>query len=411
LSDPDRSRVLRSRALRVSAERVFELARHLTERDRAIALALYEHQLLTTDQLTLLFFSSKRRGQNRLRFLYDERVLDRFYPPRPYGLGKPQAHWLLDEAGAILAAASLGLERKGLGWQRRDDWASHPQLLHRLEANRFVTDLIAATLPDGSLGVSEWWGSRSAASRLCDSSQHGRPIPDCGFFLETAAGPIECYLEWDRGTETLPRLTHKLTLYRHAEVHSGERRPVNVLFVVPTERRVQALAEAVAADAERRHKARDNWFTPSWPLAAALTAETKEQGALARVWRSLAEPTRRARLSELTAQTELAPIELARCLGRCWHKEQPDFWQTLSPLGTPASRPAPTATATEPEESKVPLVARPSPVERMRERLLAEARRDLQRAEAGSGAADRTSSGIAGLMLDPDEESNPEEWR
>ncbi len=65
LSDSDRSRVLRSRALRVSAERVFELARHLTERDRAIALALYEQQLLTTDQLTLLFFSSRRRAQDR----------------------------------------------------------------------------------------------------------------------------------------------------------------------------------------------------------------------------------------------------------------------------------------------------------------------------------------------------------
>jgi hypothetical protein len=101
LSDPYRSRASR---LRVSAERVFELARHLTERDRAIALALYEHQLPTTDQLTLLFFSSKRRAQDRLRFLYRERVLDRFYPPRPFGLGKPQAHWLLDEAGAILVA-------------------------------------------------------------------------------------------------------------------------------------------------------------------------------------------------------------------------------------------------------------------------------------------------------------------
>lgn len=87
----------------------------MTERDRAIALALYERQLLTTDQLTLLFFSSKRRTQSRLRFLYDERVLDRFYPPRPYGLGKPQAHWLVDEAGAILVAASLGSERKRLG--------------------------------------------------------------------------------------------------------------------------------------------------------------------------------------------------------------------------------------------------------------------------------------------------------
>jgi hypothetical protein len=73
--------------VRVSGERVFELARHLTERDRAIARSLYEHQLLTTDQLTLLFFSSKRRAQDRMRFLYDERVLDRFYPPRPYGLG------------------------------------------------------------------------------------------------------------------------------------------------------------------------------------------------------------------------------------------------------------------------------------------------------------------------------------
>src|SRR6266516_2493285 len=175
LSDSNRSRVMRSRALRVSAERVFELARHLTERDRAIALALYEHQLLTTDQLALLFFSSKRRAQDRLRFLYEERVLDRFYPPRPYGLGKPPAHWLLDEAGAILASASAGLERKRLGWQRRDDWGAYPQLLHRLEANRFMTDLISATLADGSLGVSEWWGSRSARSRLDSSSLQEAP--------------------------------------------------------------------------------------------------------------------------------------------------------------------------------------------------------------------------------------------
>jgi hypothetical protein len=59
LSDPDRSRASRSRALRVSAERVFELARHLTERDRAIALALYEHQLLTE-------VASPRSGRRRM---------------------------------------------------------------------------------------------------------------------------------------------------------------------------------------------------------------------------------------------------------------------------------------------------------------------------------------------------------
>jgi protein involved in plasmid replication-relaxation len=131
--NPDRQGPMRSsresaRAPRVSAERVAELARHVTERDREIALRLYEQQLLATDQLTLLFFSSKRRALDRLLLLYHQRVLDRFYPPWRFGAGKPQAHWLLDEGGAQLVAAMLGVERKRLGWQRRDDWGSHRQL-------------------------------------------------------------------------------------------------------------------------------------------------------------------------------------------------------------------------------------------------------------------------------------------
>jgi hypothetical protein len=349
--------------VRVSAERVFELARHLTERDRAIALALYEHQLLTTDQLTLLFFSSKRRAQDRLRFLYDERVLDRFYPPRPYGLGKPQAHWLLDEAGAILVAASVGVERKQLGWQRRDDWGSHPQLLHRLEAHRFLTDLISATLADGSLSVSEWCGSRSARSRLESSSAHEAPIPDCGFVVETTPGPIECYLEWDRGTETLDHLTGKLSRYWHSEAVSNRERVVNLLFVVPTERRMQALVDAVAGDAKRRQEDQYNWFTPSWPLSAALTRELGAQGPLARVWRSLRDPNQRARLSELPARAELLPIDRERCLGLQWRKDQPDFWQTLSPLGV---SPRPVALA-QPEQPDGSTIEGPSAVERMRQ--------------------------------------------
>jgi hypothetical protein len=40
--------------VRVSAERVFELARYLTERDREIVCVLFEQQLLTTDQLALV---------------------------------------------------------------------------------------------------------------------------------------------------------------------------------------------------------------------------------------------------------------------------------------------------------------------------------------------------------------------
>ena len=174
---------------------MFELARHLTWRDREIAKCLYDHQVLSTGQLELLFFSSRRRCQDRLLFLYRERVIDRFYPPGPFGSGKPQAHWLLDEAGAILVAASLGVEPKQLGWSRRDTGSSHRQLAHRLGANQFVCELIAATLPDPHMGVTAWDSTRRAAARL----DGGGPVevvrPDSGLVLDVPAGAIECFLE------------------------------------------------------------------------------------------------------------------------------------------------------------------------------------------------------------------------
>ncbi|HZV72409.1 MAG TPA: replication-relaxation family protein, partial [Conexibacter sp.] len=74
----------------MTADRLVELANHLTDRDREIALTLYEHRILTSSQLTLLFFSGRRRAMDRLLFLYRQRLLDRFYPPRPFVLGKPQ---------------------------------------------------------------------------------------------------------------------------------------------------------------------------------------------------------------------------------------------------------------------------------------------------------------------------------
>jgi len=137
------------------------------------------------------------------------------------------------------------LERKQLGWQRRDDWGSHPQLAHQLETNRFVTDLIAATLPDSGLGVSEWWPPAEAAVHL---SQRGRRrlLPDAGFYLETPAGPIECYVEWDRATETQERLAEKLLAYRLAGAELFEEgKPARcILFVVPGPRRLATLRRA-----------------------------------------------------------------------------------------------------------------------------------------------------------------------
>ncbi len=330
-----RSRAAQRRGLRVSADRVFELARHLTWRDREIATCLYDHQVLATGQLELLFFSSRRRCQDRLLFLYRERVIDRFYPPGPFGSGKPQAHWLLDEAGAILAAASLGVEPKQLGWSRREDWSSHRQLAHRLEANQFVCDLIAATLPDPRMGVTAWDSTRRAAEHL-DSRRSVRP--DAGIILDVPAGPIECFLEWDRGTETQERLQEKIEHYQIAEAKlHNETQICSVLFVVPGQGRITTLRRAYQAlEPKREHHRQDSYLVNldgRWPMLATTKTALRDAGPLSRVWESIADPAQPPlALGELPVSCALGRADLACALGRRWRHEQPGFWDRLSPL-------------------------------------------------------------------------------
>ncbi len=320
-----------ARAPRVSAERLAELARHVTERDREIALCLYQQQLLATDQLTLLFFSSKRRAQDRLLFLYRQRVLDRFYPPSRFGAGKAQAHWLLDEAGAQLVAALLGVERKRLGWQRRDDWASHRQLAHRLEVNRFVTDLVAATLTDQTLAVRAWSGPRAAAERL-----EQRVRPDAALLLQTAAGAvIECYLEWDRATEPGERLAEKIARYRIAErkLRYHDREPRSILFVVPGEGRLETLRRLPAPGSDDGHPALGRW-----PILATTVPALRRDEPLRPIWVCIDRPGEPPRaLTELPARSDLPAADQRLALGRRWRHDQPGFWERLSPLARPLS--------------------------------------------------------------------------
>lgn len=399
----------------MSAERLFELARHLTERDREVALYLYRHRVLTTEQLQLLFFSSRRRAQDRLLFLYRNRVLDRFYPARPFGSGKPEAHWLLDEAGAILVAAMHDLERKQLGWQRRDDWGSHPQLAHQLETNRFVTDLIAATLTDAGLGISEWWPPAEAADHL-SAQRRGRVLPDAGFYLETPAGPIECYLEWDRATETQERLAEKLLCYRLAEAHlySDAAEPRCILFVVPGERRLETLRRAYR-DFEREHERRVSrgslrGLGGRWPLLAATTIQLQSEGPLGDVWEHLdREAAGRLALTDLPARGDLKPVGMSRTLGRRWRKDDPGFWRRLSPLGAgrqsaPDEQPPPTPADPEAEA----FVTR---LQQVREADIEEARRDAEAFGFVNSASDLRSSAINGSMDDREYGVEEEPWR
>jgi hypothetical protein len=319
------SSTVRAARGRLTADRLIELANHLTDRDREIAMALYEHRILTSSQLTLLFFSGRRRAMDRLLFLYRARVLDRFYPPGPFSRGKPQAHWLLDEAGAHIVAACLGLDRKQLAWKQRENWAAHPQLAHHLETNTFVTDLVAATLPHPALGVAEWWGSGTLKDQMPDGVEL---IPDAGFLLTTPAGVVDCVVEWDRGTEPGSVLERKLRMYRKAGGRSRERRCV--LFIVPGARRARTLEEVGVRAAGRSQ------YEEAWPVFVATVPELHEFGPLGLIWQPLDTHRHRPLRIDALPVSDAEPLDPAGALGLRWHKDQPGFWHALSPLGAPA---------------------------------------------------------------------------
>lgn len=327
------SSLLRGRVGRVTQAQVWELAAHLTDRDREIVMTLFEQRVLRTDQVAALFFSSVRRAQDRMLFLYRHRVVDRFYPAAPRGQGKPQAHWLLDEAGAHIAAACLDQDRKALHWERRSDWGAHRHLAHRLGVNGFVTGLVAATLRDQGVGVARWHGPRAVA-RVIPGGLTEKPIPDAGFQLSASAGRVECLLEWDRGTESGSVLREKLYRYRRASDDARGGTVANVLFVVPSEPRMVTLRRALAeADhPSERDLARAHW--ENWPLLVTTTDELDESGPLDRIWRPVDQSQRAPlALADLAPRADGEdPVPLDGCLGRRWRKDNPEFWARLSPL-------------------------------------------------------------------------------
>ena len=232
------------RAGRVGAATVAALASRLTERDRLVALACYEHRVLTTEQLRRLHFGSSRRARWRLERLYQLRVLDRFRPPRERGQGSAPFHWLLDEAGAHVVAEALGVERSELRWRHQAAVAiaGSSKLSHQLEVNEFFTRLAEeASRAGGRLAA--WWGERR-----CLAALGGQAAPDGYGRLELPGQrPVSFLLELDRATEDHERLRQKARRYARALPRSplSQEAPL-IALAVPTPARRDHLAQALA---------------------------------------------------------------------------------------------------------------------------------------------------------------------
>lgn len=232
------------RTKRFGDEDVLRLASHLTERDRRIAKDCFEFRVLTSSQIKRLYFTGMRTAAARLDVLYRLRVLDRFRPSLPMGEGTAPYHWILDEAGALIVADHLHIDRAKLGWQHHvaASVAASQKLAHHVEVNEFFTRLaVEANAAGGAL--SEWYGERT-----CHHLFAGIVVADSYGVLDLPGRAPMCFLvELDRGTEPTGRLRKKAEDYE-LHLHRSALRDLDpfVLVLVPSAARARTVSAAIA---------------------------------------------------------------------------------------------------------------------------------------------------------------------
>ena len=214
-------------------DRLFELARHLTERDHELCRLLFEHRVFTADQVADLGFGTRRKAQQRLLTLHRLEVVDRFRPNS--WSASSRFYYLLGPAGAAVVAAERGVEMAELGWRRDTAMAlvSQSQLAHRVGCNGFFSALVRRARSSPEAELAEWWSARRCAGAWGELVR-----PDgYGVWQENTAR-LPFLVEYDAGEVRLGRLEAKLAGYAALARAAGH--PTWVLCLFPNPRREAA---------------------------------------------------------------------------------------------------------------------------------------------------------------------------
>ncbi len=255
---------------RVTAALIADLAHRLTTRDRALLGLLWEHRVLTSDQITALFFRTSERTHQRLRQLHELHTLSSFRPWIPNGTAAK--HWVLGPAGAHVLAVEQGVSLRELGYRHETVMgiAVSPRLGHQVGVNDFFVRLRAyARNRDAGTRLVQWLPERRCISQWGD---HARPDA-FGRWSEPRRHclPTEVafFLEHDTGTERLARVAAKLNGYTALARETGSTTPV--LFWLPSAAREANLRRLLGV--------------PGVPVATAVhTPTTSGEAPAGAVW-------------------------------------------------------------------------------------------------------------------------------
>jgi hypothetical protein len=195
----------------------------LQPRDHQLLGLLAEHRVLTTGQIAAALYGSLRMCQHRLRQLHQADLVDRFTRPRDrrHG-GSAPWHWTLGRLGYDLHAAEGGgrFTTTRAARQQLARLAASPTLDHLLGVNAFFTDLLAHARTHPDTELIRWWSEYETARRY--PGVH----PDGHGQWRHGDWQVGFFLEYDTGTEDLPRLIPRLAAYERLARNDGPAYPV-----------------------------------------------------------------------------------------------------------------------------------------------------------------------------------------
>lgn len=233
-----------------------QLQQRLADRDRAILTALYDHRLLSTDQIRRLFFTAGHttataalRATTRVMSRLEALRLIVKVKQRIGGAqrGSSGLVYYLASGGETLVRAQRGLAKRRRFVEPASTFAAHTLTVSELAVQiheaqgRGAIELITLETEPAC------WRAFPAAH---GATAHLRP----DLFLTTASGEFEdsWFLEADLATESLAAILRKAAVYQHyasTGKHQAEHGVFPaVVWVTPSIDRRDAIAQALAND-------------------------------------------------------------------------------------------------------------------------------------------------------------------
>ncbi|MFC3502210.1 replication-relaxation family protein [Micromonospora krabiensis] len=281
-----------------ASDPLLRLQASITVRDDQLLGWLYDHGVLTTDQIAEALFPSLDFAQRRLRRLTLLQATDRFRPNRAYGGSYPY-HYVLDQLGYhhVHAQRGLAAPRRDQARRRKQSLTSRRDLPHLLGANQVFIDLAAHARTHPHTSLDRWqpasafhspgvWYRVGDDPRMMSRGPTGLPRPDGAGVWTDHGRTVPFFLEYDTGAESLDVLVEKVGKYDR--LYSMTTWAWPVLFHLPSARREANLHHRLAAIAPEATIA-----TTSAELRAVLGVSPAEP-----VWQ-LGGTARRLRLVDL----------------------------------------------------------------------------------------------------------------